>query len=137
LHQLDRFVFNECYTVLNSTIEFWSKMRQLDELIEKGEQMIYLMTILPLHAELEFINIIKIRVENVHIFRVSISRSNIAYSVAEYEKNKFEKEDIIAVCRLIEEKLKEYFALTKIIIYSSSIVTTQKVNNTLNYHAYY
>jgi hypothetical protein len=37
----------------------------------------------------------------------------------------------------VEGKLEEYPAPAKIIIYSSSIVTTQEVSNALGCHAYY
>ncbi len=46
------------------------------------------------------------------------------YSIVEYKENKLEREDIIAVSKLVEEKLEEYTTLAKIIIYSSSIITT-------------
>ncbi|KAH7420284.1 hypothetical protein BKA64DRAFT_563391, partial [Cadophora sp. MPI-SDFR-AT-0126] len=52
------------------------------------------------------------------------SRLNITYSVVEYEADEFRTGDITAVCKLVEEKLDEYAVLAKIIIYSSSIVTT-------------
>src|SRR6266536_867970 len=68
LYQLDRFVFDECHTVLDSTPEFRLKMRQLGELVERGVQMVYLTATLPLHAEPEFMNIMKIRAKDVHIF---------------------------------------------------------------------
>ncbi len=137
LHQLDRFVFDECHTVLDSTPEFRPKMRQLGELVERGVQMVYLTATLPPHAEPEFMNIMKIRAEDVHIFRSPTSRPNIAYSAVEYEEDEFGRGDIAAVCKLVEEKLEEYAAPAKIIIYSSSIVTTQEVSSALDCHAYY
>ncbi|KAH9204347.1 hypothetical protein DL95DRAFT_319633, partial [Leptodontidium sp. 2 PMI_412] len=60
----------------------------------------------------------------VYIFRSPTSRPNITYSAVKYKEDKFRRGDIIAVYKLIEEKLDEYPILTKIIIYSSSIVTT-------------
>jgi hypothetical protein len=68
LHLLERFVFDKCYTLLDSTAKFCPKMRQLGELIEKGVQMVYLTATLPPHAELEFINIIRIKADDVHMF---------------------------------------------------------------------
>jgi hypothetical protein len=44
--------------------------------------------------------------------------------VVKYEEDKFRRGDIIAVYRLVEQKLEEYTTLAKIIIYSSSIITT-------------
>jgi hypothetical protein len=92
--------------------------------MERGVQMVYLIATLPPHAELEFINIMRISTNDVHMFRAPISRANIIYSVVEYAEDKFKRGDITAVYRLVEQKLKEYAALAKIIIYSSSIVTT-------------
>jgi superfamily II DNA helicase RecQ len=137
LHLLERFVFDECHTPLDSTPEFRPKMRQLGELMERGVQMVYLTATLPPHAEPEFINIMRISTNDVHMFRAPTSRANITYSVVEYAEDEFKRGDIAAVCRLVEQKLEEYAAPAKIIIYSSSIVTTQEVSSALDCHAYY
>ncbi|TVY53455.1 ATP-dependent DNA helicase hus2/rqh1 [Lachnellula suecica] len=113
LYLLERFVFNKCYMLLNSTAEFRPKMQQLGELVERGVQIVYLTATLLLYTEPEFINIIRIKADNVYIFRSLISCPNIIYSVVKYKEDK-----------LIKQKLKEYAALAKIIIYSSSIITT-------------
>jgi hypothetical protein len=57
--------------------------------------------------------------------------------VVEYEENELGRGAIDAVCRLVEQKLDEYPAPAKIIIYSSSITTTQEVSSALGCHAYY
>jgi len=137
LCQLDRFVFDEGHTVLDSTADFRRDMRRLGELMERGVQMVYLTATLPPHAESEFMNIMRIKADDVHMFRSPTSRPNIAYSVAEYEEDEFGGGDITAVCRLVEGKLEEYPAPAKIIIYSSSIVTTQEVSGALGCHTYY
>ena len=82
-------------------------------------------------------NIMRIKADDVHMFRSPTSCPNIAYSVVEYEEDEFGRGDIITVHRLVEQKLEEYAALAKIIIYSSSIVTTQEVSSALDCHAYY
>ena len=137
LHQLDRVVFDECHTVLDSSVDFRPKMRQLGELVERGVQMVYLTATLPPRTEAEFMTIMRIKAEDVHMFRAPTSRPNIAYSVVEYEADEFGKGDIAAVRRLVEQKLEEYPAPAKIIVYSSSIVTTQEVSSALDCHAYY
>ncbi|KAH6691117.1 hypothetical protein BKA61DRAFT_500232, partial [Leptodontidium sp. MPI-SDFR-AT-0119] len=86
--------------------------------------IVYLTATLPLYAEPEFMNIIKIRADDVHIFRSPTSRPNIAYSAVKYKEDKLRRGDIAVVYRLVNEKLKEYAALAKIIIYSNSIITT-------------
>ncbi|KAH7413529.1 hypothetical protein BKA64DRAFT_568436, partial [Cadophora sp. MPI-SDFR-AT-0126] len=121
---LDQFMFDEYYTVLDSTPEFRSKIRRLGELVERRAQIVYLIAILLLYTESEFINIMKIRAEDIHIFRSPTSYPNIAYSAIKYKKDKFRRGNIIAICKLVNKKLKEYPALAKIIIYSSSIITT-------------
>ncbi|KAK6591982.1 hypothetical protein H4I95_11932 [Botrytis cinerea] len=137
LHLLERFVFDECHTPLDSTAEFRPKMRQLGELMERGVQMVYLTATLPPHVEPEFMNIMRIKADDVHMFRSPTSRPNIAYSVVEYEEDEFGRGDIAAVCRLVEQKLEEYAAPAKIIVYSCSIITTQEVSSALDCHAYY
>ncbi|KAK6591364.1 hypothetical protein H4I95_12233 [Botrytis cinerea] len=85
----------------------------------------------------EFMNIMRIKADDVHMFRSPTSRPNIAYSVVEYEEDEFGRGDIAAVCRLVEQKLEEYAAPAKIIVYSCSIITTQEVSSALDCHAYY
>jgi len=124
LYQLDRFVLDECHAPLDSTPEFRPKMRRLGELVERGVQMVYLIAILPLYTELEFTNIMRIKADDVHMFRALTSRPNIAYSVVEYKEDEFRRGDITAVYKLVDNKLEEYLASAKIIVYSSSIVIT-------------
>jgi hypothetical protein len=86
--------------------------------------MIYLTAILLLHTELEFMNIMRIKANDIHIFWSPTSCPNIAYSVVKYEEDEFRRGNIIAIYRLVDNKLEEYLVLAKIIIYSSSIITT-------------
>jgi hypothetical protein len=99
--------------------------------------MVYLIVILLLYIEPEFINIIRISTNNIYIFRSLISCPNIVYSVIKYKKNEFKRRDIIAVYRLVGNKLKEYPVPAKIIIYSSSITTIQEISSILDYYIYY
>jgi superfamily II DNA helicase RecQ len=82
-------------------------------------------------------NIMRIKADDVHMFRSPTSRPNIVYSVVEYKEDKLGRGDVAAVRRLVDRKLEEYAALAKIIVYSSSIVTTQEVSSALDCHAYY
>jgi hypothetical protein len=99
--------------------------------------MVYLSATLPPQTEPEIMSIMKTAVEDVHIFRAPTSRPNIEYSVIEYEEDEMGRGDIQAVYRLIEQKLDEYPSPAKIIVYSSSIATTQKLSEALDCHAYY
>ena len=86
--------------------------------------MVYLTVTLLLYTKLEFINIMRIKANNVHMFWSLTSCLNITYSMVKYKEDEFRRGDIAAVYRLVEQKLEEYAAPAKIIIYSSSIVTT-------------
>jgi hypothetical protein len=66
----------------------------------------------------------RIKADDGHMYRSLTSRLNIAYSILEYKEDKFRRGDVTAVYRLVEQKLEEYAAPAKIIIYSSSIITT-------------
>ncbi len=43
-------------------------MRQLGKLVERGVQIVYLIATLLLYAKLEFINIIRIKADNIYMF---------------------------------------------------------------------
>ena len=73
-------------------------MRQLGKLVERGVQIVYLTATLPPHDEPEFMTTMKIRAEDVHMFRARTSRPNITYSVFEYQPDELGRGDIKAVC---------------------------------------
>ena len=98
--------------------------------------MIYLTTTsLPPHTTAEFMTIMRIKADDVSMFPAATRRPNIEYSVIECEKDEFRRGDIAVVCRLVEEKFKEYPAPAKIIVYSRSIITIQEVSSALDCHA--
>jgi hypothetical protein len=70
--------------------------------------------------EAEFMDIMKIRGEDVSTFRAPTTRPNIVYSVAEYEEDEFGQGEIRAVCQLVEAKLDEHPTPAKIIIYCTA-----------------
>ena len=71
------------------------------------------------------------------MFRAPTTCLNIVYSVIKYREDKKRQGEIPALCQLVEQKLEEYPAPAKIIIYSSSIATTREVSKALDCHAYY
>ncbi len=109
--------------VLDSIAEFRPEIRQVGELVERGVQMIYLIATLLPHIKPEFISIIRIKADNIHIFRSATSCPNIVYSIIKYKEDRFRRGDIVAICQLVNNKLEEYLVLAKIIIYNSSIIT--------------
>ena len=58
----------------------------------------FLTATLLLHIEPEFMWIMKVRPEEVHVFRAPTTRANITYSVFEYNRDVDKTE---AVCRLV------------------------------------
>ena len=61
---------------------------------------------------------------------------NIEYSVVEHDHD---VEQTAAVCQLVAEKLQQYLALAKIIVYSSSIETIKELGSkeALDCYMYY
>ena len=132
MHQLDRIVIDECHTILDGTPKFRPKLRQLGELALKGVQMVYLTATLPPRDEDEFYRLTHIPQE-VRPFRGRTTRPNVKYQVQRVEIGD-EEEDVLGwgpeqrgfdpaiqdeVMRVMEEKLKQYPAPAKIIIYCS------------------
>jgi hypothetical protein len=66
----------------------------------------------------------KVQIPRKQKFRAATTQPNIAYSVVEHEA---EVEEAVAVQELVEQKLRQYPAPTKIIIYSSNIDTIEEI----------
>jgi RecQ family ATP-dependent DNA helicase len=132
IHQLDRIVVDECHTVLDSTARFRPQLRELGQMARRRVQMVYLTATLPPRDEAEFTEIMKVDVPAEHVFRAATSRPNIEYRGFEYEGDEEE-----ATCRMVQEKLEEFPAPAKMIVYSSSVATTQALSQALQCHAYY
>jgi superfamily II DNA helicase RecQ len=135
LGQLDRVVFDEYYTVLDSRPDFRPKMKEAGAVIVKqGVQMMYLTATLCPNEEQEFMRIMKVQVLSKQIFRAPTSRPNIVYSVVEHEA---EVEELSAVQALVEQKLEQYPTPAKIIIYSSTIESIEEIGAKLGCHIYH
>jgi len=93
-------------------------MWKLGELATQEVQMVFLTVTLPLQIEAEFMGIIKVQPEDVHIFHTPTTRPNIAYSVFEHN---LDMDKTNTVCQLVHEKLEQYLVPSKIIIYSRTI----------------
>ena len=94
----------------------------------------YLIATLALVNMLKFIKVIKVKILVDNIFRNSTSQRNIAYLVVEHDGD---IEEVQAVRDLVAQKLKEYLALAKIIIYSSSIKAIKELSKELDCPTYY
>jgi superfamily II DNA helicase RecQ len=133
LGQLDRIVIDECHTVLQSRPDFRPKMREAGVVLKaRGKQMVFLTATLAPASEAEFFEIM--RMDPVPPIRGATTRTNIRYSVVEHEA---EVEQSEAVRQLIQQKLEEYPAPAKMIIYSNSIDTIEELGGRLGYPMYY
>ena len=130
---MDRVVVDECYTVLDSHPDFRPKMKEARAaMVERGAQMVFLTATMPPVDEHEFVQIMKVQIPPRLVFRACTSRANIAYAVAEYDG-----EESIAVEELVGQKLQQYAAPAKIIIYSSSIDMIEEIGGKLGCHIYH
>jgi superfamily II DNA helicase RecQ len=133
LGQIDRFVIDECHTVRQSRPDFRPKMREAGAMLkERGKQMVFLTATLSPASEVEFFEIMQM--PPVQPIRGPTTRPNIRYSVFEHRK---ETDQIDAVGEIIRQKLIQYPAPAKIIIYSSSIEMIEEMGVRLGYPMYY
>ena len=68
----------------------------------------------------------------MHIFRGPTTRRNIRYQVQEVEG-----ETIEAICQLVAEKLEQYPAPSKIVVYGGSVKQTIKIGEALECPIYH
>ena len=135
LGQLVRIVFDECHTVLDSRPDFRPKMREAGAaMVKRGVQMVYLTATLCPNEEEEFKQIMKVQIPARQTFQAPTSRPNIVYSVVEHPA---ETEESTFVQELVTQKLQQYPAPAKIIIYSSSINRIEEIGAKLGCHVYH
>ena len=78
-------MFNKCYTVLDSRLDFQPKMREAGAVIVKqGVQLVYLTATLCSNKEEEFKQIIKVQIPPNQTFQAPTSQPNVVYSVVEH-----------------------------------------------------
>ncbi|KFY69605.1 hypothetical protein V496_00099, partial [Pseudogymnoascus sp. VKM F-4515 (FW-2607)] len=123
-----------CSSYMDSTPDFRPQMQQLRGIIHTRGADGVLTATLPNHTEPKFMRIMKIKPEEVQTFRGATTRRNIAYSVHKYAD---ESDETDAICKLVGEKLEQYAAPAKIIVYGGSIERTQELSKALGCHQYY
>ncbi|RKK72604.1 hypothetical protein BFJ71_g17488, partial [Fusarium oxysporum] len=79
--KVDRVVIDECHTIMEGSLSFRPKLRELGTLALVGVQMIYLTATLPPADEPAFFSLINARHEDVVMIRARTTRRNVAYSV--------------------------------------------------------
>lgn len=103
-------------------------------MVQHRVQIIYLTATLALVDMPKFIKVIKVEIPKDNIFQGSTSQRNITYSVVEH---KGDVKEVQAVQDLVAQKLEEYLALAKVIIYCSSIVRIKELGKELDCSMYY
>lgn len=135
LGQLVQVVFDECHTIQDSQADFQPDMKKASEaMVQRGVQMIYLTATLALGDMPEFIEVIKVKIPEDNIFQGSTSQRNNVDIVVEHQGD---VEEAHAVHDLVAQKLEEYLAPAKIIIYCSSIVGIKSLGKELDCPMYY
>jgi superfamily II DNA helicase RecQ len=109
--------------VLDSTARFRLQLRELGQIVQQQVQIVYLTATLPPQDEAEFTEIMKVDVPAEHVFRAATSWPNIEYCRFEYKGDEEE-----AIYRIVQEKLEEFPAPGKMIVYSSSVTATQALS---------
>jgi superfamily II DNA or RNA helicase len=147
--QIERIVIDESHCMLEGSPSFRPKLRQLGELVFTKAQMVYLTATLPPRDEAEFFQLMHIQGPELKMFRGRTTRANVAYRVQEVEveeesppgqatdKRGFPTVIQDAVLQLVQEKLQQYPAPAKIIIYSSSIAGAKQLGELLECEVYY
>ncbi|KAK3613495.1 hypothetical protein LTR56_027852, partial [Elasticomyces elasticus] len=133
MRQLDRIVIDECHVVLDSTEKWRPQVKQLVEMGEKGTQVVFLTATMPPSEEGQFLRDMGMQREEVQIFRDVTSRSNIQYSVVEYERKREEE----AVKELVERKKGEYPVPGQVVVFVQSIAQAKKLGQVLDCQMYY
>jgi len=133
-YQLDRVFMDESHVILDSGPNFRPKLRALGaEMVQMGTPIIFLTATLPPQDEEEFFHAIQIPQECVHMFRGCTSRRNIQYQVHEVE----EETIVEAISQLVAEKLEQYAAPSKIVVYGGSVDQTIEVGEALGCPIYH
>ncbi|EWY79399.1 hypothetical protein FOYG_17444 [Fusarium oxysporum NRRL 32931] len=137
--KIDRVVIDECHTIMEGSLLFRPKLRELGTLALIGVQMVYLTATLPPSDELAFFSLINARHEDVVIVRARTTRSNVAYSVKSVPASTA-AEAVTAVIEqarvTIDQKLEEYPWPAKIIIYCQRVEATEYLAGKLGCDAF-
>ncbi|KAH7231628.1 P-loop containing nucleoside triphosphate hydrolase protein, partial [Fusarium redolens] len=138
--KVDRIVVDECHTIMEGSLSFRPKLRELGTLALVGVQMIYLTATLPPADEPAFFSLINARHEDVVMIRARTTRGNVVYSVRSVPASTVE-EAVAAIVEqamvTIDQKLEEYPWPAKIIVYCQRVEATEDLAAKLGCDAYH
>lgn len=132
-HQLERIIIDECHTVLQSNEKWRPKVLRLRELAGQDVQVACLTATLPPQKEDQFLEAMDMRVHGLQVLRDITVRSNIAYSVVQYDA----EEEVQVLRELVEQKKRQYPASDKIVIYCRTVDQVKDFANALNCTAFW
>ena len=125
---------DECHVVLDSGLDFRPKLQALGaEMVQMGTQLVFLTATLPPQDEEDFFQAMCIPPECVQMFRGPTTRRNIRYQVHEVEGETV----VEAICGLVKQKLEQYPAPSKIVVYGGSVEQTVEIGEALGCPIYY
>ncbi|GKU10137.1 unnamed protein product, partial [Fusarium langsethiae] len=138
--KVDRIVVDECHTIMEGSLTFRPRLRELGTLALVGLQMVYLTATLPPADEAAFFSMVNARPEDVVMIRAKTTRRNVAYSVRSVTATTAE-EAVAAVVEqarvTIDQKLEEYPWPAKIIVYCQRVEATEDLAGKLGCDAYH
>ena len=133
-HRLDRIVFDECHTILDTSYEFRSQLHSIGQhLVVLKTQLVFLSATIPPRDQHEFFNFLHVDPNIVYIVREPTTRVNLSYRV---EQANSQAELFQRTGHWVEEAIKE-FPVGKILLYCPSVSMTKKLGGVLGYPVYY
>jgi superfamily II DNA helicase RecQ len=138
--KVDRVVIDECHTIMEGSLAFRPKLRELGTLALVGVQMVYLTATLPPAEEQAFFELVNVRQEDVVMIRARTARRNVAYSVKSVTATNVE-EAVVAIVEqarvTIDQMLEQYLWPAKIIVYCQRVKATEDLAEKLGCDAYH
>ncbi|KAF4435294.1 hypothetical protein F53441_13545, partial [Fusarium austroafricanum] len=138
--KVDRVVVDECHTIMEGSLLFRPKLRELGTLALIGVQMVYLTATLPPSDELAFFSLINTRHEDVIMVRARTTRSNVAYSVKSVPASTAAGAvtAVVEQARVtIDQMLEKYPWPAKVIVYCQRVEATEDLAGKLGCDAYH
>jgi superfamily II DNA helicase RecQ len=134
LRQLDRIVIDECHVLMDSSESWRPDVLRLTEMTEKSTQVIYLTATLPPTLQPSFLQLAGLDERTLTVCRDKhTARTNIAYSVLDYERGTLDS----SLVQLVAKKREQYGANAQIIVYCPSVPATKHLAQCLGSMAFY